>query len=92
MVLAGREANTWTMAARRVSSELGVPLEAYRFELDLSGGDGANAHGIESDGALLVRPDGFVAWRNAHGAADPAAQLKQALRSILARPELQGAA
>jgi hypothetical protein len=36
-------------------------------------------------GALLVRPDGFVAWRSAAPAADPAAELDHALRAILGR-------
>ena len=42
------------------------------------------AHGIGSEGALLVRPDGFVGWRIPHAAAEPAVALERALRSILA--------
>ncbi|WP_352805276.1 hypothetical protein [Mesorhizobium sp. M0340] len=26
---------------------------------------------VESGGAVLVRPDGFVAWRSSHGVPDP---------------------
>jgi hypothetical protein len=34
-------------------------------------------------GALLVRPDGLVAWRTTGAAADPAAELARILRAIL---------
>jgi putative polyketide hydroxylase len=48
--------------------------------------DGAAAHGIGSGGALLVRPDGFIAWRSTHAAADPTAKLTRILRTILSAP------
>ncbi|MGI9002513.1 MAG: hypothetical protein ACR2GH_12715 [Pseudonocardia sp.] len=35
--------------------------------------------------ALLVRPDGFVAWRSAAASPDAAAELEQTLHMILAR-------
>ena len=42
-------------------------------------------YGIGDDGAVLVRPDGFIAWRS-HGAADdPAGSLRAALDRVLAR-------
>ena len=40
-------------------------------------------YGIESDGAVLVRPDGHVAWRRRSGAADPGRELEAALRAML---------
>ena len=45
----------------------------------------------ESDpsGALLVRPDGFVAWRSPHPVAEPANAVERALRSILAREQFE---
>jgi putative polyketide hydroxylase len=88
VLLAGADGAAWTHAAGAVSGALGVPLDAYRFgvELEATGGtDGAAAHGIAPAGALLVRPDGFVAWRSAGAAADPAAELDHALRAILGR-------
>ncbi len=42
--------------------------------------------GIGADGAVLVRPDRFVAWRSAAGSDDPAGALAAALTQILARP------
>ena len=42
--------------------------------------------GIGPDGALLIRPDRFVAWRDTGSSADPASELASALTHILARP------
>ena len=41
---------------------------------------------IASGGAILVRPDRFIAWRHLAGASDPRAVLAAALSQILARP------
>jgi 2,4-dichlorophenol 6-monooxygenase len=45
-------------------------------------GDWARASEIEDDGALLVRPDQFVAWRQKVRASDCAAALRMALTQI----------
>jgi putative polyketide hydroxylase len=88
VLLAGADGAAWTRAAGDLSGALGVPLDAYRFGVELEaadGADGAAAHGIAPAGALLVRPDGFVAWRSTDASADPAAELDHALRAILGR-------
>jgi len=49
---------------------------------------------IAADGAVLVRPDRFVAWRSLSGADDPHAALAGALTQVLGRSvsaELAGA-
>ncbi|MER8015747.1 FAD-dependent oxidoreductase [Streptomyces griseoluteus] len=81
----------WYAAARRVAAEDGVALDAYRVgpgpDADLTyeteGSDWATAHGTTADGAVLVRPDGFVAWRATSAAADPDTVLREALTSLL---------
>jgi hypothetical protein len=40
---------------------------------------------VEDDGAVLVRPDGYVAWRRAHRASDARDALGVALASVLGR-------
>lgn len=83
----------WHSAGRRIAGTEGVPLEAYRIgaardaglRYDAEGDDWAGAHGVTADGAVLVRPDGFVAWRADGAAADPEAELRQALRTVLRR-------
>jgi 2,4-dichlorophenol 6-monooxygenase len=41
---------------------------------------------IASDGAILVRPDRFIAWRHQAAASDPRAVLTATLSQILAWP------
>jgi 2,4-dichlorophenol 6-monooxygenase len=41
---------------------------------------------ITSEGAILVRPDRFIAWRAPSAAEDPLDELAGALGQILARP------
>jgi hypothetical protein len=45
---------------------------------------------IARDGAILVRPDRFVAWRERTASDDPSAALAAALDQILARPHRAG--
>jgi putative polyketide hydroxylase len=88
VLLAGPDGGAWAKAADAASQRLGVPLDAYRFGVDLEaagGADGAAAHGLTAAGALLVRPDGFVAWRSREAAADAGAALEAAVAAVLGR-------
>ncbi|MDX3452880.1 FAD-dependent monooxygenase [Streptomyces sp. ME02-8801-2C] len=85
-------AGGWHDAATAVARELAVPLDSYRIgsgpDVELSSAsdlEWAEAHGVGADGAVLVRPDGFVAWRSVGAAADPRATLRETLSSILDR-------
>ncbi|CUM43463.1 FAD-dependent monooxygenase [Streptomyces gardneri] len=85
-------AGDWHTAATRVAQQLSVPLDSYRIgagpDAELSPAsdtDWAEVHGVTPDGAVLVRPDGFVAWRSEGASADPGAALRQALTAILGR-------
>jgi putative polyketide hydroxylase len=75
----------WLDAADRVSKALNLPLETYRFGADPTSTEAADAHGITPHGALLVRPDGFVAWRSSPITTEPHAELEHALRAVLNR-------
>jgi putative polyketide hydroxylase len=46
-------------------------------------GQWAAIYGIDDAGAVLVRPDGYVAWRSRSMAADPVTTLRAALNQIL---------
>jgi 2-polyprenyl-6-methoxyphenol hydroxylase-like FAD-dependent oxidoreductase len=43
----------------------------------------ASSYGIGDSGAVLVRPDGFVAWRASAMASDPQRAIADALRTVL---------
>lgn len=82
-VLAGADGVHWRDAARALADD-GLPVVGYTVG---EGGDVAAeraasaALGLDAGGALLVRPDGVVAW---HGTADDAAgDLRAALRGVL---------
>jgi len=66
-----------------------VPLEAFRVgrggELDDPDGGWLDLWEIEREGAVLVRPDGQVAWRSRGAALDGEAELGRALRRVLSR-------
>ncbi len=76
VLLAGPTGQGWVAAA----GKLDVPVDAYRFGAEISA-----AYGIGAEGASLIRPDGFVAWRTDSGDADPVRTLADVTRSILCR-------
>ena len=85
-VLAAPAGGAWCSIAAEIEHELSVPIHRYRVGepglRDLGGF--TDAYGLGEDGAVLVRPDGHVAWRSATGAAIGAA-LRDAVERILAR-------
>jgi hypothetical protein len=85
-LLAAPGGAAWCTAAAEVERELGVPIDR-----DCIGGPGLRdlgaftaAYGIGEDGAVLVRPDGHVAWRGARGPG-AGGVLRDAVRHVLAR-------
>ncbi|MFJ3581978.1 FAD-dependent oxidoreductase [Streptomyces sp. NPDC090127] len=92
LLSAGGGTGAWHTAAARVAHQLSVPLDAYRIgdgpDAELSpeaDTDWAEVHGVTPDGAVLVRPDGFVAWRSTGASPDPETTLLRALRAVLSR-------
>jgi len=86
-LLAGEKGEAWRDAAGAAAGSLGVPLSAHTVGADADIADPesqwSSTYGIESDGAVLVRPDGHVAWRRRSGAADPKRELETAFRAML---------
>lgn len=91
LLIAGEEGEAWCTAARDLAAGASFALDAIRIgHID---GDlfdprctWLRRREIAADGAILVRPDRFVAWRSVGAADDPAGALAQALSQILARP------
>ena len=87
VLLTGRDGAPWRDAAGRVRRTLGVPLGAATVggaEVHDPSGAWPSAYGVDSDGAVLVRPDGHIAWRSAGAAADATATLEQVVARALA--------
>jgi putative polyketide hydroxylase len=92
ILLTGAGGAAWSQAAAAVAAKLGIALTAYRIGpdadlLDLEN-EGPAKLGIPSDGAILIRPDSFVAWRSTALPASPESLLEQVLSSILCRSSL----
>jgi hypothetical protein len=80
-VLVSAGGDPWRHAAGAAAAELGI--EVHEHEVGAEGF--AAAYGLGSDGATLVRPDGFVAWRAESAVDDSAGALSSVLRGVLAR-------
>ncbi|HEX5403103.1 MAG TPA: FAD-dependent monooxygenase [Pseudonocardiaceae bacterium] len=91
-VVTGPSGTAWVAAAAACADELGLPLRAVVVGSE----DARDAYGdwrrisapdVEEDGCLLVRPDGYIAWRSA-GAPDndgAAKELRGVLDAVLSR-------
>ena len=96
LLIAGEDGHAWCEAARQLAAEADIPLDAVRIgHLD---GDlydprctWQRHRQIASDGAILVRPDRFIAWRSPAGSGEPRAALAAALSQVLAQRPVRGA-
>jgi putative polyketide hydroxylase len=89
VVLTGPNGGAWRAAAEEAASGLGVPIDVWQVggERGLRDVDGRflEAYALGPAGAVLVRPDSFVAWRAGDSASADGRALGRALASILSR-------
>jgi 2-polyprenyl-6-methoxyphenol hydroxylase-like FAD-dependent oxidoreductase len=96
VLLSGPLGAAWQEAAQAAAERLGVGLDAYQVTGRDDGepadgtlvGDGnrfRSAYRMAPDGAVLVRPDGFVAWRAADGTRPTAEVMTAVLSRVLHR-------
>lgn len=90
LLIAGEEGEAWCEAARQISKAMGISLDAV--SIGHTKGDYLDPRcrwlrqrEIQSEGAILVRPDRFIGWRSLGGSATPADDLERALDSLLRR-------
>ena len=90
LLIAGEDGHNWIEGATAAAAELGVPLDAVR--IGHASGDWLDprltwtrhrGHGRE--GAVLVRPDRFVAWRTDSMVNDTRGVLEDVLSQVLHR-------
>jgi hypothetical protein len=88
LLMAGSQGEAWQRAAQAVALSW-PPLVAYVIGRDTAvsdpDGNWHAAYGIEPDGAVLVRPDGYVAWRSRSGVANPESTLREVFDRLLGR-------
>ena len=82
-LLTGSDGRTWREAAASVSRDVGIDLRCIRVGRDAeSEAQFHVAYGVDADGAVLVRPDGFIAWRSRGTVADAKAALRGVLKDL----------
>ena len=88
LLIAGEEGQAWVDAAHKLALRKNIPIDAVR----IGHADGdyldfrstwTQLRGHSEHGAVLIRPDRFVAWRTASLSADPGSDLGAAVTSIL---------
>jgi 2-polyprenyl-6-methoxyphenol hydroxylase-like FAD-dependent oxidoreductase len=87
VLLAGPDGAAWCDAAPAAAVP-GVRLVAYRVgdaELAVPDDSFTEAYDVSRTGVVLVRPDGFVAWRARVASSGPVESLAAALRTALMR-------
>ncbi|MDM4718162.1 FAD-dependent monooxygenase [Micromonospora sp. WMMA1363] len=84
VLLSGVEDDGWHQAATRLAARTAAPLTSVRVgpggDVTTTGVDWAAAFGVSVRGAVLVRPDAFVAWRSVEGSGEP----EEVLTDVLA--------
>ena len=85
VLLAGADGAAWHAAALGAADRLGVPLDGYVIGDSATGF--AEAYGISQAGAVLVRPDGVVAWRAVGAESEPEVTVGRALASVVCKED-----
>jgi 2,4-dichlorophenol 6-monooxygenase len=88
VLIAGEQGHAWVEAARKLAQERDLPLDA--FTIGMHDGDHFDFRGewlkrreFGPSGAVLVRPDHFIAWRAMDIDTNPEAALTSALAKVL---------
>ena len=84
VLMAGRDGGGWCEAAQAVAKRSGVRIDTVRMGDQLQDPTQRwhSACGVKRDGAILVRPDGIVAWRSRSRGVSPEDTLTQVLAHL----------
>jgi 2-polyprenyl-6-methoxyphenol hydroxylase-like FAD-dependent oxidoreductase len=86
-LLAGPEGSSWCAAASQAAGQARFTLDVHQLGASTALVDPGHAfpeaYGISPSGAVLIRPDGFVAWRAKNAETASADRLSDTLKSIV---------
>ena len=92
VLFTGSEHSFWSTAAHTVASHLGISIHVYRVcpKGDFVDQDNifGMLYGVNPEGAVLVRPDGFIGWRTEGGVLAPDLVLEEVMNCILCNSSL----
>ena len=85
VLLTGPDGAPWARAGMTLAYQEGLPLSVYRVGSDLLDVDGnwEWRYGVTAAGAVLLRPDGYVAWRARTASSSASTILREALEKIM---------
>jgi putative polyketide hydroxylase len=84
LLLTGSEGDSWHEAAAIAATSLGIELNAVRVGAEAMP-QFLDRYRSRPEGAVLIRPDGFIAWRSESLSPDVEGALRTALERILDR-------
>lgn len=79
------EDDRWTAATARAAGKLGVPVTFVHIGTDENPREPnafRTSYGVGTDGATLIRPDGYIAWRCPAAPGHPTLALTDTLRHV----------
>ena len=94
LLIAGEDGHAWCEAAAKLAEHYAIALDAVRIGV-LSGDyidircAWLKQREISAQGALLVRPDRYIAWRSLGGVENPYQELHDVFSQILHRTEAE---
>ncbi|MDQ7236365.1 FAD-dependent oxidoreductase [Bacillus pacificus] len=87
VLLTGVDNSSWAEAVFDVSSKLGINIKVYsvglRGDFITQENVFCELYGIENEGVVLIRPDGFIGWRSEQEVVNPAVMLEEVMRNVL---------
>jgi 2-polyprenyl-6-methoxyphenol hydroxylase-like FAD-dependent oxidoreductase len=87
VLFTGTGAHAWRESGEAAARDLGVGLDLYTVDASADPeGNFAESYGITPTGAVLVRPDGFVAWRATTDADAEPHSISTVLAALLGLP------
>jgi putative polyketide hydroxylase len=93
-LLTGPAGHTWLQAGNLVAEQFRIPLHSYCVGKDGEMRDihqqWATTYGVTAAGAVLVRPDGHVAWRAVSSTQEPVVELSRALSAVIGQEFAEG--